>query len=100
MPQDWHHPGNGKTFDIALIRVRSTSQTDRIGSLLINPGGPGGSGVELAVELARRALAADRRHQRFDLVGFDPRGVGRSDPVKCFSRRRPGRARSAPTPTR
>src|SRR6185369_14970259 len=65
VPQDWKNPGNGKTFDIAVARARAANQSNRIGSLLMNPGGPGGSG--------------------FELVGFDPRGVGHSSPVKCLS---------------
>ena len=83
VPQDWHNPGNGKTFDIALIRARSSRQHDRIGSLVINPGGPGESGIDIAVELSL-GLPADVL-ERFDLVGFDPRGVSRSEAVKCFT---------------
>lgn len=75
-------PG-GPTFDIALIRVRSKHQRDRIGSLLVNPGGPGGSGVDLAVHLSVGLPA--KVLGRFDIVGFDPRGVGRSSPVECIS---------------
>lgn len=81
-------PGTGDTFDIALIRARSTKQHDRIGSLLINPGGPGGSGVDTAVYLSfGTALGGlpDDVTSRFDIVGFDPRGVARSSPVKCIS---------------
>ncbi|MBX6356683.1 MAG: alpha/beta fold hydrolase [Micromonosporaceae bacterium] len=95
VPQDWAaakaSPGaspSGPTFDIAVIRARSERQHDRIGSLLVNPGGPGGSGVDLAVYLSVGAglggLPLDVL-ERFDIVGFDPRGVGRSSPVKCIS---------------
>ena len=83
VPQDWAQPSGSKKQHIALIRVRSSRQASRIGSLVVNPGGPGGSGVELAVYLSQ-ALPADIL-VRFDIVGFDPRGVGRSDPVKCFA---------------
>lgn len=82
VPRDWAQP-DGPTMEISLIRVRSTSQRDRIGSLVVNPGGPGGSGVDLAVYLSRGLPIEILR--RFDLVGFDPRGVSRSDPVKCIS---------------
>jgi len=88
VPQDWNtakegKPSNGQTFDISLARARSTGQQDRIGSLVVNPGGPGASGVDLAVYLAAGLPTEVLR--RFDIVGFDPRGVGRSTPVKCFT---------------
>jgi len=83
VPQDWANPGDGKTFDLALVRVRATRQSDRIGSLVVNPGGPGGSGWDLAVSMARW-MPADVM-ERFDIVGFDPRGVGRSNGVDCFT---------------
>lgn len=83
VPQDWHKPDTTKLFNISLLRVRSTRQHDRLGSLVVNPGGPGGSGVDLAVYLSQQ-LPADIL-ERFDIVGFDPRGVGRSSAVKCFT---------------
>jgi pimeloyl-ACP methyl ester carboxylesterase len=83
VPQDWSKPTGGKQFGIALMRARAAHQTNRIGSLLVDPGGPGGSGVDLAAYLSM-GLPAEIT-QRFDIVGFDPRGVGRSDQVKCFS---------------
>ncbi|MFK3980474.1 alpha/beta hydrolase [Micromonospora sp. NPDC050397] len=94
VPRDWLAPGataspnNRDTFGIALIRARSAKQRDRIGSLLVNPGGPGGSGVDTAVYLsfgsAFGGIPADVT-DRFDIVGFDPRGVARSSPVECVS---------------
>ncbi len=81
-------PGAGETFEIALLRARSTKQTDRIGSLLINPGGPGGSGVDTAVYLSFGSAyggVSESVTERFDLIGFDPRGVARSSPVECIS---------------
>jgi pimeloyl-ACP methyl ester carboxylesterase len=81
VPQDWAHPDRG-TFDLALLRARSTKQDDRVGSMLVNPGGPGASGVELAVYLTY-GLPADVA-RRVDVVGFDPRGVGRSTAVACI----------------
>ncbi|MDG4823826.1 alpha/beta hydrolase [Asanoa sp. WMMD1127] len=88
VPQDWADQGNGQTFDLALIRVRSDKQHDRIGSLVVNPGGPGASGVNLAVYLsfgaAFQGIPAEVT-DRFDIVGFDPRGVNRSSPVECIS---------------
>jgi pimeloyl-ACP methyl ester carboxylesterase len=81
VPQDWAHPARG-TFDVALIRARATNQGNRTGSLLVNPGGPGASGVETAVYLSYGLPTEVAR--RFDLVGFDPRGVGRSTEVACI----------------
>ncbi|ASW57527.1 alpha/beta hydrolase [Plantactinospora sp. KBS50] len=80
--------GPAGTFDIALIRARSSRQSDRIGSLVINPGGPGASGIDTAVYLSYGAAFGglpDEVTRRFDIVGFDPRGVSRSSPVKCIS---------------
>jgi pimeloyl-ACP methyl ester carboxylesterase len=67
--------------DIALARRLATDPTARIGALVVNPGGPGGSGVDLALGGDRFFSPGLRR--RFDIVGFDPRGVARSNPVLC-----------------
>jgi pimeloyl-ACP methyl ester carboxylesterase len=79
-PLDWGDP-KGDTIDIALIRARSSGGRDRrIGSLVFNFGGPGGSGVK-----GLPAFADDftTLRTRYDLVSFDPRGVGRSAGVEC-----------------
>ncbi|MCW2612935.1 MAG: hypothetical protein QOC93_3758 [Actinomycetota bacterium] len=81
VPQDWAQPERG-TFDLALLRARATDQDRRVGSMLVNPGGPGASGVELAVYLTYGLPAEVTR--RVDIVGFDPRGVGRSTEVACI----------------
>ncbi|MFJ4581538.1 alpha/beta hydrolase [Streptomyces echinatus] len=81
-PLDWSRP-KGDTIDIALIRARASGPADkRIGSLVFNFGGPGGSGVTTLP-----AFAGDYSNlrTRYDLVSFDPRGVGRSAPVECES---------------
>ncbi len=87
VPRDWSDRG-GPTYDLALIRVRAADQRDRIGSLVLNPGGPGASGVDTAVYLslgpALGGLPAEIT-RRFDIVGFDPRGVERSSPVDCVT---------------
>ncbi|HEY0697457.1 MAG TPA: alpha/beta hydrolase, partial [Micromonospora sp.] len=80
--------GTGGTFEIALVRARSERQHDRIGSLVVNPGGPGASGVDTAVYLSFGPAFGglpDAVTERFDIVGFDPRGVKRSSPVKCIT---------------
>ncbi|MGW7818344.1 alpha/beta hydrolase [Streptomyces puniciscabiei] len=81
-PLDWSRP-KGDTIGIALIRAKASGPASRrIGSLVFNFGGPGGSGVS-----ALPAFASDYAalRTRYDLVSFDPRGVGRSAPVKCES---------------
>ncbi|MGW2150772.1 alpha/beta hydrolase [Nonomuraea bangladeshensis] len=80
VPIDWSKP-DGPTIDLALARRKATDPAARIGSLVINPGGPGGSGVE-AVYGAPDSYTQELQ-KRFDIVGFDPRGVGRSHPVIC-----------------
>jgi pimeloyl-ACP methyl ester carboxylesterase len=81
VPLDYDRP-NGRKVDIALLRVKARDQKHRIGSLFVNPGGPGGSGVAMA--LAAPYFMSDALLDRFDIVGMDPRGVGFSDPVNCF----------------
>src|SRR5262249_4181239 len=86
VPQDWRtakdgKAPDGKTFDIAVMRIRSSKQQNRIGSILVNPGGPGASGIQLAANLANQVPVL---MSRFDLVGFDPRGVEESASVKCI----------------
>ena len=80
VPVDYNKPG-GARAKLAVIRVRATGQ--RIGSLLVNPGGPGGSAVDMVAGLASDLQNSDIT-RNFDLVGFDPRGVGHSTPaVRC-----------------
>jgi pimeloyl-ACP methyl ester carboxylesterase len=75
VPVDYSKPA-GSVADIAMIRFPATG--DKIGSLIVNPGGPGESGIEAAAGMID-TLPKEIR-QRFDLVGFDPRGVGSSSP--------------------
>ncbi len=77
VPVDYNNPG-GAQAKLAVIRVPATGQ--RIGSLLVNPGGPGASAVDMVAGMASDLEGTDiARH--FDLVGFDPRGVGHSTPA-------------------
>ncbi len=78
-PLDWDDP-KGDTIDLALIRARAGDTSRRIGSLIFNFGGPGGSGV---TSLPSFAEGYETLRTRYDLVSFDPRGVGRSAPVIC-----------------
>ncbi|MBB5912227.1 pimeloyl-ACP methyl ester carboxylesterase [Nocardia transvalensis] len=82
VPLDYDNPG-GRTAKIALLKV--PARGERIGSLLLNPGGPGGPGMSMAA-LGAKTLANSAVTERFDLIGFDPRGVGASTPaVDCFT---------------
>lgn len=79
VPRDWNNPAAG-TWDLAVMRHRSTGTAQqRIGSLFFNPGGPGGSGVS-AVPLVWKMLPS-KITKHFDLVSWDPRGVGQSNPM-------------------
>ena len=80
VPADYRDPDTG-SLSIALNVHRARRPDERIGYLLVNPGGPGGSGLEL-VEAIRSGFSpfAMELVERFDIVGFDPRGVGASDP--------------------
>lgn len=84
VPLDYANP-NGRVIKIGLLRRPASDPAQRIGSLVINPGGPGGSGMSTAASLASTIMNNDVG-RRFDLVGFDPRGVGSSEPqVLCRS---------------
>ena len=80
VPLDYGRPEEG-SVELAVVRLPAAGP-QRVGSLLVNPGGPGGSGVDYA--RAAPAVLTPAVRQRFDVVGFDPRGVGRSDPVECL----------------
>ncbi|AYN39549.1 alpha/beta hydrolase [Streptomyces dangxiongensis] len=81
-PLDWDRP-KGDTIGIALIRAEASGPaSSRIGSLVFNFGGPGGSGVTALPSFGEDYTAL---RTRYDLVSFDPRGVGRSAPVECES---------------
>lgn len=84
LPVDRSHPSGG-TFDLAVARREATDPDRRVGVLLVNPGGPGDSGVDFAVRRAKSHFSTDIQ-EKFDIVGFDPRGVGGSNPVKCSTK--------------
>jgi len=82
VPLDYANP-KGRVIKVGLLRRPASDPAHRIGSLVINPGGPGGSGMSTAASLADQITNNDVG-QRFDFVGFDPRGVGSSKPqVVC-----------------
>jgi pimeloyl-ACP methyl ester carboxylesterase len=81
VPLDYAHPDTA-AIGIAVIRRPAGDSAHRLGSLLVNPGGPGGSGIgyaRSADQIVSAALLA-----QYDLVGFDPRGVGQSAPIECL----------------
>jgi pimeloyl-ACP methyl ester carboxylesterase len=80
-PLDWSDPTAGE-IDLALVRQPATGG-DRLGSLLVNPGGPGASGYDFIKDSVDYATD-DRVQAAYDVVGFDPRGVGRSSAVSCL----------------
>jgi pimeloyl-ACP methyl ester carboxylesterase len=80
VPVDWHHP-DGPTFGLAIALRTAKSPTDRVGVLVFGPGGPGDSGVD-RIKTGMSRFSANLQ-DRFDIVSFDPRGVARSNPVKC-----------------
>jgi pimeloyl-ACP methyl ester carboxylesterase len=80
VPADWANP-YGPTTLLTIARRPATDPAHRIGVLLVNPGGPGGSAVNFTFDAPTFFGAAVR--SRFDIIGMDPRGVGRSSPVLC-----------------
>jgi pimeloyl-ACP methyl ester carboxylesterase len=81
LPLDYDQP-KGAKVQIAILRVKARDQKHKIGSLFLNPGGPGGPGTLFA--LAAPGFLSDSVLQRFDIVGFDPRGINFSDNVRCW----------------
>lgn len=79
-PLDWEDPGKG---EITLSVVRHRAEGTPVGSLLTNPGGPGASGVDLILNNLDYAVGSDLI-ENFDVIGFDPRGVGASTAVTCY----------------
>ncbi|MEU0688125.1 alpha/beta hydrolase [Streptomyces uncialis] len=80
VPVDWARP-DGPRLDLAVARRQATDPGARVGSMVFGPGGPGDSGVETVVGRIGRFSPEVRR--RFDIVSFDPRGVGAGNPVTC-----------------
>ncbi len=79
-PLDWENPGDG---EIQLSVVRHQASGTPVGSLLTNPGGPGASGRDFILDSLSYAVSADLA-DAYDVIGFDPRGVGDSTAVRCF----------------
>ncbi|AGZ44607.1 putative alpha/beta hydrolase fold protein [Actinoplanes friuliensis DSM 7358] len=80
VPVDWAAP-YGPSIQVAVARRPAADPKNRIGTLLVNPGGPGGSGVDFTLDST--SYFSPELRKRFDIVGFDPRGVSRSNPIVC-----------------
>jgi pimeloyl-ACP methyl ester carboxylesterase len=79
---DYNNPGRA-AISLAVIRLPATDPAHKIGSIFFNPGGPGGSGVDFILGAGPYLYTPEVR-ARFDLVGFDPRGIARSTALRCF----------------
>ena len=82
VPLDYGRP-DGPTISVALTRLRAVDQAHRLGVLALNPGGPGGSGYLMPADVLTTNAVDARLNQRYDLIGFDPRGVGYSTKYDC-----------------
>jgi pimeloyl-ACP methyl ester carboxylesterase len=80
VPETWDDPG-GRAIGLHLIRHRATGNNP-LGSLLVNPGGPGASGIDFVRDSLDYAVSPELQ-QAYDVIGFDPRGVGKTSPVQC-----------------
>ncbi len=85
VPLDYDEP-EGETTTISMVRLPATDPDNKIGSIFLNPGGPGGSGIDFALFFGPFAQFewGPEIAERFDIVGFDPRGILRSDELVCF----------------
>lgn len=99
VPLDYDRP-RGRKIDLAVVRLPATDPAGPRKSLFLNPGGPGGSGVDLVVgfgPFVDEALGPEVR-ARYDLIGVDPRGVARSTPLQCFDTEEQAASVLPPTP--
>ncbi|MCI2422374.1 alpha/beta hydrolase [Saccharopolyspora sp. K220] len=81
VPLDYAEP-TGRQLSIAISRIKASGTPQEYrGALLVNPGGPGGAGLDYAA--SKRAKMPEAVQRAYDIIGFDPRGVGQSDPVDC-----------------
>jgi len=83
VPRDYSAPSDGY-LNVAMVQLPATDRTARIGSLFVNPGGPGASGVDFVRQGAAADLFPAALRERFDIVGFDPRGVNSSTAIRCI----------------
>ncbi len=82
VPMDYDHIDKN-IFHILVLKHEALNSKQRLGSIVVNPGGPGGSGTDYAY--AAESIVSSAINQKFDIVGFDPRGVASSDPLRCLN---------------
>jgi len=82
VPVDYSNFREGR-FRLHVLRLKAIDQKNKIGSLVINPGGPGASGVDYAYNA--EYIFGPSLLEKYDIVGFDPRGIGGSDPIRCLT---------------
>jgi pimeloyl-ACP methyl ester carboxylesterase len=96
VPKDYAAPSAGY-LNVSILELPATDPKSRIGSLIVNPGGPGGSGVEFVRDGVAAGVFPALLRKHFDIVGFDPRGVNSSTAVRCIDNL-DGRAEIDPSP--
>lgn len=84
VPLDYSQP-DGKTIGIAVLRNAADRPSERVGDLVVNPGGPGAPGTDYAATSSDYPNFPSTIYRHYDVVGFDPRGTGESAPVDCLS---------------
>ncbi|MBV9447974.1 MAG: alpha/beta fold hydrolase [Streptosporangiaceae bacterium] len=82
LPLDYRNP-HGATIQVALLRVKAKDPKHRLGTIFVNPGGPGDTARDFAAEVPQAVPRAIL--DKFDIVGVDPRGTGGSTPIDCFA---------------
>ncbi|QIY56207.1 alpha/beta hydrolase [Streptomyces sp. RPA4-5] len=95
VPLDYRNPG-GRTIELAVVKRKATDPRRRLGTLFFNPGGPGGPGT---IQMPQSYPFFPREvRERFDIVSWDPRGIGSSTAVNCFANPAEARAWNASRP--
>ncbi len=83
VPVDYAHIEPDQSFAIFILRHPASVKSGRLGSLVVNPGGPGGSGVDYAYNWD--SIISTAVSDKYDIVGFDERGIGQSQPIRCLT---------------